>query len=43
MAMIEPERIPKIAEVLLKKGYSDAHVRGILGDNNLRVAKQVWR
>jgi membrane dipeptidase len=43
MAMIEPERIPMIAEALLRKGYSDAHVQGILGDNNLRVARQVWR
>jgi membrane dipeptidase len=43
MTLIEPERIPAIAEALLKKGYSDGHVRGILGDNNLRVAKQVWR
>jgi membrane dipeptidase len=43
MAMIEPERIPVLAEALLKKGYSEAHVRGILGENNLRVARRVWR
>jgi membrane dipeptidase len=43
MAMIEPERIPKIAEALLQRGYSEGHVRGILGENNLRVARQVWR
>ena len=43
MAMIEPERIPVIAEALIKEGYSEAHVRGILGGNNLRVARQVWR
>jgi membrane dipeptidase len=43
MAMIEPERFPILAEGLLKKGYSEAQVRGILGENNLRVARQVWR
>jgi membrane dipeptidase len=43
LAMIEPERIPQIAEALLKRGYSEAQVQGILGHNNLRVAKQVWK
>jgi membrane dipeptidase len=43
LAMIEPERIPAIAEALLKRGYGDADVQGILGHNNLRVARQVWR
>lgn len=40
---VEPERFPHIAEGLLQMGYSDSDVRGILGDNNLRVARQVWR
>jgi len=40
---IEPERFPIIAERLLQKGYSDADVQGIMGHNNLRVARQVWR
>jgi len=40
---VEPERFPVIAERLLQKGYSDADVQGIMGHNNLRVAKQVWR
>ncbi len=43
LAMVEPERFPLIAEGLLKKGYSDTQVQGILGHNNLRVAKQVWK
>ena len=41
--MIEPETIPSIAEELLKRGYREADVRGILGENNLRVARKVWR
>ena len=43
MAMIEPERIPLIAEGLLSRGYRDAQVSGIMGENNMRVARQVWR
>lgn len=43
MSMVEPERIPYIAEGLLKRGYSDEHVKGIMGHNNLRVARQVWK
>jgi membrane dipeptidase len=43
MAMVEPERLPQLAEALLQKGYSDAQVQGIMGQNNLRVARQVWK
>jgi len=40
---IEPERFPAIAEGLLAINYSEADVRGILGENHLRVARQVWK
>ena len=40
---VEPERLPLIAEALLKKAYSDTDVQGILGHNNLRVARRVWK
>lgn len=40
---VEPERVPQIAEGLLKAGYSDSHVRGILGHNLMRIARSVWR
>jgi membrane dipeptidase len=40
---VEPERIPVIAEALLRKGYSERDVQGIMGNNNLRVARQVWK
>ncbi|MGH8138809.1 MAG: dipeptidase [Steroidobacteraceae bacterium] len=43
IAMVEPERFPVIAEALLKKGYRETDVQGILGHNNLRVARQVWK
>lgn len=40
---VEPERVGPIADALVRKGYSDADVQGILGENNLRVARQVWK
>jgi membrane dipeptidase len=40
---VEPERFPIIAESLLKLNYSEADVQGIMGHNNLRVAREVWR
>jgi membrane dipeptidase len=43
MTMVEPERFPAIAEVLLRKGYQESEVQGILGHNNLRVAREVWK
>lgn len=39
----QPEQLPAIAEILLGKGYSEQDIRGILGENFLRVASQVWR
>lgn len=41
--MIEPEAIGEIAEGLARDNLTDAQVRGILGENWLRVASRVWR
>lgn len=41
--MIEPERIPAIAEALLASGWSETDLEGFLGANNLRVARSVWK
>ncbi|HKY89932.1 MAG TPA: membrane dipeptidase [Nevskiaceae bacterium] len=41
--MVEPERIPRIADALLAAGWSDAALEGFLGGNNLRVARAVWK
>ena len=41
--MVEPERIPAIADALLAGGWSDADLEGFLGANNLRVARAVWK
>ena len=38
-----PEQVPQLTDLLLLRGYNDEQVRGILGNNWLRVAGQVWR
>jgi membrane dipeptidase len=40
---VEPEQVPELTELMLRRGYSDDVVRGILGENWLRVARAVWR
>ena len=41
--MVAPEQIPEIAEGLLKVNYKEEEVKKILGENHLRVAKEVWK
>jgi membrane dipeptidase len=43
MAFFMPEQIGELVELLLQRGYSEANVRGILGENWLRVCREVWR
>ena len=40
---VEPERVPAIAAGLLERGYSGTDIQNILGHNNLRVARRVWK
>jgi membrane dipeptidase len=42
MGFLPPEAIPDIAAGLQKLGYPAADLRGILGENLLRVADAVW-
>ena len=38
-----PEQLPELTDALLARGYSEADVRAILGENMLRVARAAWR
>jgi membrane dipeptidase len=38
----QPEQLPELTEALLRKGYRETDLRGILGENLLRVAGEVW-
>lgn len=38
-----PEQVPQLTETMLRRGYGEAQVRGILGGNWLRVAREVWK
>ena len=43
LQMVAPEQMEEIVSGLSKLGYSESDIRLILGENLLRVAKQVWR
>jgi membrane dipeptidase len=43
MRQIELEEAPRITEELLSRGYPEGEIRGILGENWLRVCREVWK
>ena len=43
LAFVEPEQFPEITELLYKKGYNEQTIKGILGENFMRVAQKVWK
>lgn len=42
ISMVAPEGIVEIVQALIERGYEEEHIRMILGDNLLRVARAVW-
>jgi membrane dipeptidase len=38
-----PKRVFDLTEGLVRRGYSDSEIRGVLGDNFRRVLKQIWQ
>jgi len=40
---VEPEQLPELTGLMLRAGYPDETVRGVLGLNFLRVARAVWK
>jgi membrane dipeptidase len=43
LAMVEPDSFGAIAEALARDNFSDEQIRGVLGENWLRIARRVWR
>lgn len=43
LQMVEPEALGTIADGLARDHLTDAQIRGILGENWLRIATRVWR
>ena len=43
MAQLELEDVPRITAELLQRGYAEREIRGILGENWLRICRQIWR
>ena len=41
--MVSPEQFPEIVEGMIRLGYDDAAISGILGGNFYRVAEAVWK
>ena len=40
---VPPEELPNLTEIMIKHGYSDDDIKGILGENFLRVCDRVWK
>jgi membrane dipeptidase len=43
MGFIRPEQLIEVAELMVRRGYPEKAVRGVLGENWLRVCKAVWK
>jgi len=37
-----PKRMFDLTEGLIRRGYSDAEIRGVLGGNFVRVLSEIW-
>ena len=40
---VSPEETPRLTQALLDRGYDEGSIRGILGENFLRIAETVWK
>lgn len=43
LAFMAPDTLPRVAELLLTRGFSEGEVRGVLGKNLLSLAQRVWK
>jgi membrane dipeptidase len=39
----QPEQLPELTELMVRHGYCEGDIRGILGLNFLRIARDVWK
>ena len=39
----QPEKILDVTNILIRKNYSTKDIKGILGENFLRIAKKNWK
>lgn len=42
-AFAQPEQVAEVVELMLRAGYGEDAVRGVLGGNWLRLAREVWK
>lgn len=40
---LQPHELIEVVELLLQRGYTETAIKGILGENYLRVIQQVWK
>ena len=40
---VAPTQLPELTDNMLKRGYTEKEIRGVLGENMMGVAKQVWK
>ncbi len=43
MRQLELEEVPRLTEELLRRGYGEGEIRGILGENWLGVCRGIWK
>jgi membrane dipeptidase len=43
MQQLELEQVPRITEELLRRRYDEKEIRGILGENWLRLCRELWK
>lgn len=40
---LQPEQLPRLVEIMLDRGYGEAAIRAILGENHLRLCRAAWQ
>ena len=41
--VVKPEQIPELTELMVRANYSDEDVMNVLGENWMRIAREVWK